>query len=110
MQILLVERGFKDPILGASEDTLEVRYLSASACDGCLLSGNCHSSSTVQGQEGASVIPGCISCGITLNQKELEHTEQYAGRCGNCQQLYEQKMYCPVCDKVCARICSTSCK
>ena len=54
----------------------------------------------MQGQEGAPDVPACISCGITLNQKELEHTEQYAGRCGNCQQLYEQKMYCPVCDKV----------
>ena len=36
VQVLLVERGFKDPILGASEDTLEVRLLTSSVCNSCL--------------------------------------------------------------------------
>ena len=55
---------------------------------------------SLQGQDGASDVPGCISCGLTLNQrdtKEVDHSErdtQYAGRCTNCQQLYSAKMYC----------------
>ncbi|DBA76675.1 TPA: hypothetical protein ACH3X2_008711 [Trebouxia sp. C0005] len=74
-EVLLVERGFKAALQGASEDSLE-------------------------GGDQQSDAPTCSSCGITLNQAELEHTEQHEGRCGNCQKLYENKNYCPVCNKV----------
>ena len=54
----------------------------------------------LQGGQQASDVPGCSSCGIPLNQIELDNTEQYEGRCGNCQKLYDEKNYCPVCNKV----------
>ncbi|DBA81836.1 TPA: hypothetical protein ACH3X1_007555 [Trebouxia sp. C0004] len=74
-EVLLVERGFKAALQGASEDSLE-------------------------GGDQQSDAPSCSSCGISLNQAELEHTEQHENRCGNCQKLYENKNYCPVCNKV----------
>lgn len=54
----------------------------------------------LKGGEQAPDVPGCSSCGIPLNQVELDHAEQYEDRCGNCQRLYEDKSYCPVCNKV----------
>lgn len=44
--------------------------------------------------------PTCVSCNITLNQHERENQVRYSGRCGNCQHLYEEGSFCPVCDEV----------
>ena len=100
MQVLLVERGFKAALQGASEDSLEVTSWPR-LCAGYVCHTTCiYLKSHVQGGDHQSDAPNCSSCGITLNQAELEHTEQHEGRCGNCQKLYENKNYCPVCNKV----------
>lgn len=44
-----------------------------------------------------------MSCGITLNDWEVTQSE--GGRCDNCQQLYDEGSFCPVCNKVMLAYC-----
>ncbi|KAK9830484.1 hypothetical protein WJX72_011976 [[Myrmecia] bisecta] len=76
-EALLVEAGLADPIQGASKGS-RAQFEAAPADDE----------------------PVCACCSLSLNTYELEHAEEFGGRCGNCQRLYEAGSYCNVCDKV----------
>ena len=109
----MVERGLKDPLHGAF-NKLEVsrQFFSGDSSKSCSLVQHRQwpmPSLFHQGGDQRSAGPSCSSCSIPLNEVELANTEQYEGRCGNCQRLHEEKSYCPECKKVNPQIFCPQC-
>jgi hypothetical protein len=49
---------------------------------------------------GLSRLPACTGCGGRVTAWEYDRRDAMGGRCKQCQGLFEEGKYCPVCVKV----------
>ena len=50
-----------------------------------------------------------MSCEAARSDYEVRNAEAFGGRCTRCQRLFQKGNYCPVCERVCARLRASRC-